>query len=69
MVELKSGDTYNGVLENVDKFMNIKIKDVILASKVNKNEANKLSQHWISDPFKPALNISRTWDGVQRVEQ
>lgn len=34
MVELKSGDTYNGVLEDIDKFMNIKLTDVTFTSKV-----------------------------------
>lgn len=34
MVELKSGDTYNGALESIDKYMNIKLTDVTFASKV-----------------------------------
>lgn len=34
MVELKSGDTYNGFLEDLDKFMNIKLSEVIFVSKV-----------------------------------
>jgi small nuclear ribonucleoprotein (snRNP)-like protein len=39
MVELKSGDTYNGVLESIDKLMNIKLKDVIFSSKVKKTNS------------------------------
>lgn len=34
MVELKSGDTYNGVLEDIDKFMNVKLTEVTFTSKV-----------------------------------
>jgi len=34
MAELKSGDTYNGKLEIIDKFMNIRLSEVILTSKV-----------------------------------
>ena len=34
MVEMKSGDTYNGKLENIDKYMNIKLSDVTFTSKV-----------------------------------
>lgn len=30
MVEVKTGDTYNGILMGVDKFMNIKLADAIL---------------------------------------
>ena len=35
MVELKSGETYNGTLKGVDKFMNIKMEDAILSDKVS----------------------------------
>jgi len=34
MVELKSGDTYNGILEDIDKFMNIKLSEVTFTAKV-----------------------------------
>ena len=34
MVEMKSGDTYIGTLETIDKFMNIKLNDVVFTSKV-----------------------------------
>ena len=34
LVELKSGDTYNGTLENCDRFMNFKLSDCILTTKV-----------------------------------
>lgn len=30
MVELKSGETYNGILKSIDKFMNIKLINAIL---------------------------------------
>lgn len=30
MVEVKTGETYNGVLKAVDKFMNINLGDVVL---------------------------------------
>jgi U6 snRNA-associated Sm-like protein LSm4 len=33
LVELKSGDTYNGILDGIDKFMNIKLSKVIFSSK------------------------------------
>jgi small nuclear ribonucleoprotein (snRNP)-like protein len=33
-VEVKCGDTYNGKLELIDKFMNIKMGEVIQTSKV-----------------------------------
>lgn len=36
MVELKSGDTYSGTLEQIDKFMNIKMNNVTMTSKVKK---------------------------------
>lgn len=36
MVELKSGETYNGTLESVDKFMNIKMENAVLSDKVHK---------------------------------
>lgn len=32
-VEVKSGDTFNGILEFIDKFMNIKLLTVIQTSK------------------------------------
>lgn len=35
MVELKSGDTYNGILEDIDKFMNIKLSEVTFTAKAN----------------------------------
>lgn len=35
MVEVKSGDTYSGTLETIDKFMNIKMNNVTMTSKVN----------------------------------
>jgi len=34
MVELKSGDTYNGTLDEIDRFMNIKLSEVTFSSKV-----------------------------------
>ena len=34
-VEIKSGDTFNGMIELVDKFMNVKLLNVIHTSKVN----------------------------------
>ena len=33
MVELKSGETYNGTLRGVDKFMNIKMEEATLSDK------------------------------------
>ncbi len=30
MIELKSGETYNGILRAIDKFMNIKLVDAVL---------------------------------------
>jgi len=33
MVELKNGETYNGVLVTCDKYMNITLRDVFLTSK------------------------------------
>ena len=30
MVEVKSGETFNGILKGIDKFMNIKLADAIL---------------------------------------
>ncbi|RHY26225.1 hypothetical protein DYB32_008730, partial [Aphanomyces invadans] len=33
LVELKSGDTYNGQLVNCDTWMNINLKDVICTAK------------------------------------
>ena len=36
-MELKSGETYNGHLEAVDSWMNIKLRDVICTSKVCKH--------------------------------
>ena len=30
MVQLKSGETYNGVLKSIDKFMNLKLTDALL---------------------------------------
>lgn len=33
-MELKNGETYNGVLINCDNYMNISLKDAILTSKV-----------------------------------
>jgi small nuclear ribonucleoprotein D3 len=32
-VELKNGDTYNGTLNSVDRFMNIKMSDVVQTNK------------------------------------
>lgn len=32
MVEVKGGETYNGILKAVDKFMNIKLADAILTN-------------------------------------
>ena len=32
MVEVKTGETYNGILKAVDKFMNIKLADAVLTS-------------------------------------
>jgi small nuclear ribonucleoprotein (snRNP)-like protein len=34
MIELKSGETYNGTLRGVDKFMNIKMESAVLNDKV-----------------------------------
>lgn len=34
MVEVKSGETYNGILRGVDRFMNIKIGEAVLTDKV-----------------------------------
>lgn len=34
MLELKSGDTYNGKLKGVDAFMNVNLGDCICTSKV-----------------------------------
>lgn len=34
MVELKSGETYNGVIKGVDKFTNIKMEAAVLTDKV-----------------------------------
>jgi small nuclear ribonucleoprotein (snRNP)-like protein len=34
MVELKSGETYNGHLVNIDSWMNIHLREVICTSKV-----------------------------------
>jgi U6 snRNA-associated Sm-like protein LSm4 len=33
MVEVKNGDTFQGMLESIDKFMNIKISEAIQTSK------------------------------------
>ncbi len=33
MIELKSGETFNGTLTNCDTYMNINLKDVIITSK------------------------------------
>ena len=33
MVQIKNGDYINGILENVDFFMNLKIKDIIYNNK------------------------------------
>lgn len=32
MVELKNGDSYNGILESADYYMNLKMNDVLLTS-------------------------------------
>ncbi|MCL4125618.1 UNVERIFIED_CONTAM: hypothetical protein GTU68_026881 [Idotea baltica] len=32
MVEVKSGETYNGILMGVDKYMNLKLADAILTN-------------------------------------
>ena len=32
LVEVKSGETYNGVLERADYYMNLKLKDVVCTS-------------------------------------
>jgi small nuclear ribonucleoprotein (snRNP)-like protein len=34
MIELKSGENFNGILRGVDKFMNIKMETAILSDKV-----------------------------------
>lgn len=34
-MELKNGDTYNGILDSCDSYMNINLKDVICTSKVS----------------------------------
>ena len=34
MVELKSGETYNGTLKGVDKFMNIKMDNCVRTDSV-----------------------------------
>lgn len=33
MVELKSGDTYNGHLVNIDSWMNLNLRDVVWTSR------------------------------------
>ena len=33
LVELKTGDTYNGTLDTLDNFMNLRLKDVVCTSK------------------------------------
>ncbi|KAL4473229.1 hypothetical protein ABPG72_015610 [Tetrahymena utriculariae] len=40
MVELKSGDTYIGILEDADRFMNIQLTEVIFTSKDSKKFMN-----------------------------
>ena len=37
MVQIKNGDYINGILENVDFFMNLKIKDIIYNNKEGTN--------------------------------
>ena len=37
VVEMKNGDTYHGILVEVDAYMNIKLKDVIYTSKDQDN--------------------------------
>ena len=34
MVELKSGESYNGILRGVDKFTNIKLESATISDKV-----------------------------------
>jgi small nuclear ribonucleoprotein (snRNP)-like protein len=41
LVEVKSGETYNGHLENCDSWMNINLKDVICTSRVSDGTAKK----------------------------
>lgn len=50
MVELKSGDTYSGTLEQIDKFMNIKMNNVTMTSKVKKIIIF-MSFYWILSNF------------------
>lgn len=44
MVQIKNGDFINGILENVDIFMNLKIKDIIYNTKEGTNffKANEI---------------------------
>ena len=36
-IELKSGETYNGILSNIDGYMNLNLRDAILTSRDGEN--------------------------------
>jgi U6 snRNA-associated Sm-like protein LSm4 len=36
-VQIKNGDNINGILENIDNFMNLKIKNITYSDKTGKN--------------------------------
>lgn len=40
LVELKSGETYNGHLDSCDTWMNINLKDVICTSRVSTDDSD-----------------------------
>ena len=42
LVELKSGETYNGHLAQCDNYMNLTLRNVVLTSKVRLVEARSL---------------------------
>ncbi|KAE9549683.1 hypothetical protein FO519_007107 [Halicephalobus sp. NKZ332] len=41
LLELKSGDTYNGHMVSIDNFMNIHLRDAICTSKQYKKQLNR----------------------------
>lgn len=53
LVELKSGETYNGHLVNCDSWMNIHLREVICTSKVTQGELQQ-GIHAAADACKPA---------------
>jgi hypothetical protein len=45
LVELKSGETYNGTLISCDPWMNILLEKVVCTSKVSSSRANVCAKH------------------------